>query len=352
MTNHVYWESSIRSPNDTHFFYFLNNRNQWPMDKMERFFKIDQILRTSRYSVPKERFLEELEVSLATWKRDLEYLRDRMHAPIEYDKQTKGYRYEEGSDFQLPGLWMNEGEIYALLTMQHLVENLQPGMLDDHIKPLMERITQLVELGEHTASEVNKRIRILSMASRPINHAYFEMISSAVLARKRLNITYYNRADDTDTVRVISPQRLVHYRENWYLDAWCHLRDGLRTFALESIKDSVLIDEEAKDVNDSILENELGSGYGIFTGSSTQLAELKFNNKTARWIASEQWHPKQSGQYDDDGNYLLSFPFSDDSELIQDILKYGINVEVLKPDILIKRVHEALTEAAAQYKDN
>ena len=89
------------------------------MDKMERFFKIDQILKSSRYSVPKQRFLDELEVSLATWKRDIEYLRDRMHAPIEYDPKTKGYQYTEGSNFELPGLWMNEGEIYALLTMHY-----------------------------------------------------------------------------------------------------------------------------------------------------------------------------------------------------------------------------------------
>lgn len=339
------------SPPITYFFHYLNKENPLPMDKMERFFKIDSLLRNARYAVSRDKFLDELEVSPATFKRDLEYLRDRMHAPIEYDRELKGYRYEKDSDFQLPGLWMNEGEIHALLTMQHLLSNLHEGMLDDHIKPLMERITNLLEISDHSVSEINKRIRILSMANRPIDHAYFEMISSAVLERKRLNITYYSRENDSESVRDVSPQRLVHYRDNWYLDAWCHLRDGLRTFAMESIRKSIGLEEKAKPVSDKVLDDELGSGYGIFTGSNTQTVELRFTPHTARWVSTEQWHPKQTSLFDEDKYYILSFPYTDDRELIQDILKYGENVEVLKPESLKLRIHESLKNNLKQYEE-
>ena len=341
--------STTDLPPITYFFYYLNQENLLPMDKMERFFKIDSLLRNARYGVSRDKFLAELEISPATFKRDLEYLRDRMHAPIEYDRVLKGYQYEKDSDFQLPGLWMNEGEIYALLTMQHLLSNLHEGMLDDHIKPLMDRITNLLEISDHSVSEINKRIRILSMANRPIDHAYFEMISSAVLERKRLNITYYSRENDSESVREVSPQRLVHYRDNWYLDVWCHLRDGLRTFAMESIRKSIGLEKKAKSVSDKFLEDELGSGYGIFTGSHTKIVELRFTPHTARWVSTEQWHPKQVCSFDDDNNYILSFPFTDDRELIQDILKYGENVEVLKPESLKSRIHESLKNNLKQY---
>jgi len=342
----------IKSDNtslSTYYFYCLNKGSQPAMDKMERFFKIDQILRTSRYSVPKARFLEELEVSLATFKRDLEYLRDRMHAPIEYDKKGNGYQYAEGSDFQLPGLWMNEGEIHALLTMQHLLSNLQPGMLDEHVKPLIERITHLLEMSDHSTSEISKRIRILSMAHRPVSHAYFEIISSAVLDRKRLNITYYNRANDIETKRDVSPQRLVHYRDNWYMDTWCHLRNELRTFSVESIRLAELRTEPAEDVDEKVLDKELGSGYGIFTGSDVQQAVLRFKPHTSRWVELEEWHPGQNGEYDKESHYVLSFPYSDDRELIQDILKYGQNVEVIKPKELQEKIKSSLSEAIKQY---
>lgn len=319
------------------------------MERMERFYKIDRILKSSRYSVPRKHFLEELEVSPATWKRDLEYLRDRMHAPIEYDNKSKGYQYIEGTNFELPGLWMNQCEIHALLTMQHLIENLQPGMLDDHIKPLIDRITDLLDLGEHTASEVNKRIRILSMASRPFDSTYFETISSAVVGRYRLYITYYDRTNDKETLREVSPQRLIHYRENWYMDAWCHLRDSLRTFALESIRQASPLDAKAKNVSEKHLNEELGSGYGIFTGTKTQNAVLRFNPKTARWVSTEQWHPNQQGEFDKEGYYELTIPYSDDRELIQDILKYGPNVEVKKPADLKKRVIKSLKDSLENY---
>lgn len=337
-------------PPITYFFYYLDKENPLPMDKMERFFKIDSLLRNARYGVSRDKFLVDLEVSPATFKRDLEYLRDRMHAPIEYDRELKGYRYEKDSDFQLPGLWMNEGEIHALLTMQHLLSNLHEGMLDDHIKPLMERITNLLEISDHSVSEINKRIRILSMASRPIDHAYFEMISSAVLERKRLNITYYSRENDTESVRDVSPQRLVHYRDNWYLDVWCHLRNSLRTFAIESIKESKLLPEKAKAVSNKILDEELGSGYGIFTGTKTQTAVLRFKPQTARWVSSEQWHPKQNSHFDDDHHYVLTFPYSDDRELIQDIMKYGDNVEVIKPKQLKTKIYNILNEMIKVYE--
>lgn len=345
--HYIYNKNNL--PPTTHYFVQLNREDALPMDKMERFFKIDQLLRTSKYGVTRQRFLDELEVSPATFKRDLEYLRDRMHAPIDYDKKLKGYVYTEGSDFQLPGLWMNEGEIHALLTMQHLLSNLQPGMLDDHIQPLMQRITALLELGDHSEDEINQRIRILSMANRPIDHNYFEVLTSAVLQRQRLSLTYYHRANDEETVREVSPQRLVHYRDNWYLDTWCHLRDGLRTFAVESIRQAELLHDKAKNVASNELDKELGSGYGIFTGSKTQQATLRFNPTTARWVATEQWHPEQQGEYDQDGYYVLSFPFSDDRELIQDILKYGANVEVMEPISLKNRVLEALKSAIEVY---
>lgn len=327
------------------------NKTAITMDRMERFFKIDQLLRSTRRSVPRACFIEALEVSPATFKRDLEYLRERMHAPIEYDSSSRGYRYQPGADFHLPGLWMNEGEIYALLTMQQLLSGLQPGLLNEHIRPIMDRVNKLLDSGNHSAMDVARRIRIISMASRPLSPAHFETVSVAVLNRKRLSMTYYSRASDSETERTVSPQRLIYYRDHWYLDTWCHKRDELRTFAIESIRQANMLDEKARNVSEKILDTELGSGYGIFTGSKTSMATLRFSPMMARWVETEIWHPQQQAVYDSEGYYLLSIPYSDDRELIQDILKYGANVEVLKPAALRRRVQQALMDAVTLYKD-
>ena len=112
------------------------------MDRTERFHLIDQMLCNQRV-VTRAQFLDALEVSPATFKRDLEYLRDRLMAPIVWDRERRGYCYEkspDGEQFQLPGLWFNTSEIQALLSMDALLANLQPGMLSNHIEPLRSRI--------------------------------------------------------------------------------------------------------------------------------------------------------------------------------------------------------------------
>jgi len=111
------------------------------------------------------------------------------------------------------------------------------------------------------------------------------------------------------------------------------------------------MDEKARNVSDKLLDTELGSGYGIFTGSKTRDAVLRFNPMMARWVETEAWHPQQESRYDREGYYLLSIPYADDRELMQDILKYGANVEVLKPAALRQRVQQALIDAATLYED-
>lgn len=304
------------------------------MDRTERFYRIKQLI-DSRRIVPRAAFLDDLEISLATLKRDLGYMRDRLRVPIIWDGAERGYRYDTRNGkpprIELPGLWFNAQEAHALLAIQHLLDNLQPGLLSEHVGPIKDRIESLLDKGDHAPNEVRKRIRMLTAQSRPVPLKHFEVASHAVLARRRLNILHHNRARNETIAREVSPQRLVHYRDNWYLDAWCHLRDGLRCFALESVREATLLDIAARNVAESVLDEELGSSYGIFTGKADKLAKLRFTPERARWVAGEVWHPKQKSHFDDDGYYVLEFPYRDDRELVMDILKHGPEVEVLAP---------------------
>lgn len=323
------------------------------MDRSERFYRIEQMLLNSVTPISRQTFLEKLEISLATFKRDLEYLRDRFGYPIIWDAEAGGYRIDKTDSRAqtsiLPRPWFNASEIHALLTMQHLLENIQPGLLGPHLQPLGERIEMLLEGNDHPSREVRKRIRVLNMYSRPVIPESFELISSAVLCGKRLRITHYSRQHDKETVREVSPQRLVYYRDNWYLDAWCHLREGVRSFGVEAIRKVVPLDKPRRLVAEKLLDEILGSGYGIFSGSKVQTARLKFSPARARWVASESWHPKQVGRFQADSSYLLELPYSDDRELIMDILRHGAEVTVLGPAELKRGVTEALRLALAQY---
>ena len=323
------------------------------MDRTERFYRIDQLLNERRV-VPIEVFLGDLEISRATFKRDIEYLRDRLNAPIVWDREAGGYRFDKpmaGSKYELPGLWFNASEIHALLTMQHLLATLdQGGLLGPHIQPLMARLNGLLGTADDTAEEIRKRVRIVGVGARHMQLHHFEQVGSALLRRKRLFITYRARGSNQVTEREISPQRLVHYKENWYLDAFCHLRRELRSFAVDSILKAEIVEETAKNISEKTLDEVLGAGYGIFSGKKVQWAKLKFSAERARWVAYEQWHPRQKGKFETDGSYVLEVPYSDDRELVMDILKHGPAVEVLAPATLRERVVGQLRQAAALYE--
>ena len=295
------------------------------------------------------------EVSRATLKRDLEYMRNRLNAPIIWDRYLGGYRFEKispqvGGQYELPGLWFNSTEVHALLTMQHLLANVDPGgILTPHVQPLMSRLNALLGTADNTAEEIRKRILIVGQGKRHLKIEHFERVGSALLRRKRMVITYFARGKAETTEREVSPQRLVHYRENWYLDAWCHMRDGLRNFAVDSISRVEVMEKKAKDVSRTSMDLELGPGYGIFTGKDVQTARLRFTPERARWVAHEQWHPKQKGVLEQDGSYVLELPYADDRELVMDILKFGADVEVLGPAALKKRVKAEIREMASRY---
>ena len=322
------------------------------MDRSERFHKIIRLLKERRV-VSRDAFLEALQVSRATFKRDLEYLRDRMDAPIIWDPEAGGYRLgvEDGAqqNYELPGLWLSAGEIYALLAMEQLLEGLQPGLLGPHVRPLRDRIRRLIEVGEHSAEEVGARIRVLEVGHRPVEPECFQALASAVLSRKRLRIRHYSRVRDETTERTISPQRLVHYRDNWYLDAWCHERQALRTFSADAIVDAEMLERSAREISGKRLDKHLGAGFGIFSGARTETAVLEFSAARARWVARETWHPEQEGLFQLDGSYLLKVPYSDPRELVMDILKYGPDVRVLAPESLARAVSGSLAEASARY---
>jgi predicted DNA-binding transcriptional regulator YafY len=321
------------------------------MERLERVYKIDQLLK-ERKAVGFKALMETLGVSRATLKRDLEYMRERLHAPIEYDREANGYRFGKpgaGPRYELPGLWFNASEVHALLTTQQLLLNLQPGLLEPHVAPMLERLRGILGSGDHSWQEVEQRIRLFQPGRRGSAVTHFSTVAAAVLKRSRVWIRHYNRGADRETEREISPQRLVHYRENWYVDAWCHLRGDLRSFAVDAIRDAAPREAPAKEIAAARLDEHLGSGYGIFAGREVRWASLRFTPQAARWVSSQAWHPEQRSRVEQDGSYVLELPYADDRELAMEILRYGGEVEVLSPAALRGKVKAQLAAALKRY---
>lgn len=313
------------------------------MDQTARLYRIQTMLK-ERQLVSRDVFLRELEVSLATFKRDLAYLRDRLNVPVEYCGERGGYRLVQVRDarHELPGLWLNQHEIHALLTMHALLCDLEPGLLGPHMQPILTRLHALLDQNGLSEDEVRQRIRIFRAQGRPVLPKVFSPISSAVLGRKKIQVHHFNRTRGAVLIRVLSPQRLTYYRDNWYLDAWCHLREEIRSFALDAIEKVESMTEPATEIEGSRLDAVFTPGYGIFGGTTVQWAVLRFSAERARWVSREVWHPQQRSEFDEFGRYVLQLPYSDDRELVMDILRHVPEVEVLQPEELRLRIRGLL----------
>jgi predicted DNA-binding transcriptional regulator YafY len=227
--------------------------------------------------------------------------------------------------------------------------DVQPGLLEPALAPLKSRIERILDHESLGGGELARRVRILSMAVRAVGGEFFQTVAGALLQRRRIEILYHGRARDVETDRVISPQRLVHYRDNWYLDAWCHEVEALRSFALERVRIARPLDEPALEIPETDLDAHFAAGYGIFAGNPVATAVLRFTPERARWVAEERWHPQQDGRFLEDGNYELRIPYSDPRELAMDILRHGPDVEVLEPGELRGEIAARLAAALRRY---
>ena len=279
------------------------------MDRSERFYRIEALIK-SRGCVDFATLLAELEVSPATLKRDIQYLRDRMDAPIVWDAFDRGYKLQSASarspvQHELPGVWFSEREIHALLTMHQLIQGLdEGGLLSRHLQPLLDKLRGMLGPDDKQAQSLMRRVRIISAGRRPVPSKWFELFGE---------------------------------------------KEQLLRFALDAVEQASILELKAREVPVKTVETALDAGYGIFAGSRTQWATLVFSENAARWVGREEWHPRQRSRHLPDGRFELRVPYANETELVMDVLRHGSEVEVLAPDTLRTAVQAQLKLALKSY---
>jgi len=322
------------------------------LDKFDRIFHLHAILAARKTPIPLEDLTARLECSKATLYRAITFLKDRLHAPVEFDTEIGGFRYADAKGvgaFELPGLWFTPAELQALAVMQRLLKDVGGGLLTEHLGPLSKRLDDLTRHRRLNLGEAASRLRFPAIASRPAGPA-FQTVASATLQRKKVWIEYHARSSDEHSERTVSPQRVTHYRESWYLDAWDDGKAELRSFAIDRILKLTLLNERAVDIPESELDAHYASSYGIFGGKADKLAVLRFTKERARWVADEVWHPEQQGKRLDNGSYELRIPYCHHFELVMDILRHGPHVLVIEPQSLVDEVKSQLSQALGRYQ--
>ncbi len=318
------------------------------MKKQDRIYTLDQMLKAAKYPISIDSIKERLECSTATAYRMIADLRDGYGAPIETDDATNGIYYASKGVFELPGLRLQSDEIEALLMASHLLEDIQKGLLKEPLSRLLDNISSLLK--EHGITD-KRNIQIIYALFRKADKKVFSSVFTALQEGKRLELEYEARSTNQTSTRVISPLKLTNYKNAWYLDSWCHLRQGIRSFALEQIKSCQQLDEKCKTIGKELLKEHFSGSYGIFSGEATQTARLKISPKVSKWVAKEQWHSDQKMSFLNDGSIFLEVPFGHDTELVMDILRYGESITVLSPESLKNKILSTIDAMQKNYQN-
>lgn len=335
---------------------------------------IDKLLTQKGY-VSFEQIKSVLKVSEPTVKRDIRYMREELGAPIQYSHAKNGYYYaapaaegkakrgarsadrrpqekDEAASPLMHKQWYSSEELYVLASAYDLLgalEGDQSSALVEEITPLRSRVLGLFSLGGSSPRELVRHVRVVNGRVPFKEPQTFETIGCALSERRRVRIRYYSWRTDESTEREISPLRLVHYRNRWYVDAFCHLTGQLKTFQIENIESAEILSTAVKRMALDGVATELDAGYGIFHGKELQIARLHFDEASARYVLREAWHPRQRVQKLNDGSLMLSVPYSDPTEIVGAILRWGSRVEVLEPQELRDQVGREAERIAALY---
>lgn len=320
------------------------------MDKLDRIQKLFQLFMTHRHPISLRTLADKLDCTQKSARRLIDVLQDFTLAPIAYNEEYKGWAYTCPPEEKhlLPGLWLTAEELQSMALLLHMLQGFGNGLLSDELKIVEKGIHKLLKARHISPDVLMSRIKVLPIGHRPVPNEIYLRVSDAVLRGRQLCVRYTDYKGAT-TQRTLSPQDLVYYRDNWYLDAWCHTRRTLRQFMLARMEKVSLTDTPAKAVSATELDAHFSRSYGIFAGKPEHTAKLRFSGNVAGEVSRQTWHPQQQGRWDGE-DYLLEFPYGDDRELVRDIMRYVPDVVVEGPEALRNSVAKRLTDGVKRFQ--
>jgi predicted DNA-binding transcriptional regulator YafY len=308
----------------------------------------DRQVRAEKY--PNARHLaEKFEISNKTAQRNIEFFRDSLEAPIEYDQSRKGYYYLN-TNFQLAAPDITQEELLAILVAQNILSLSAGGVISQKIKSFGKKLFGAPELLGLTQKKLNDSFSSSWNEYAPAQGPVFQLAMRSLIENKLLQFTYTSPKKPESTLRTIEPHHLQHYMGNWTMLGYCHLQQDWRKFKLSRMINLRVKDQVFTTKPKTQWHNQLEGGFGIFQGAETQLIKLKFNSFRAPWISEQVWHNDQSIEQLPNGELLLSFPACHLHEVRMKVLQFGADVEVLEPEELRNEIISEIHKTERLYR--
>ncbi len=294
---------------------------------------------------------EEFELSEKQAQREIEFIRDRLGAPLFYDSTRKGYTYEDDT-YELPPVWYNEDELLALCLALRLASALPDLKLKDSLHELLEKFLTFRSLDPHVSlQEIKGKVSVKNVEYYKVDETVFHKVVDSLFRNEPFKISYHTPHKNETTDRVIQPLHLLCYMGSWHLIAFCTFKGDLRDFALSRIRaiepspQVVKLPKRLPSIKDYI-----GKNFGVMSGEKSIEVCLKFVPEVSPWISEQVWFSGQEVSINEDGSVCLKFPVADFREIRREILKYGASVEVLSPHELRDEINSEIESMSRVYK--
>lgn len=317
--------------------------------KYERFLWFHERVKASTY--PNARHLaERFEISPRTAQRDLDFIRDRLNAPLDYDHNKKGYYYTDDS-YELPSTWYSEESVISFALAVRLASTIPDTRIKSELYDFIAKVFNVRQQDDAPGiRELSEKISVKNIEYSRVDEEDFHTIVNALFQQAPISITYYSPHSKKRTERIVLPLHLVQYMGSWHLIAFCSLRNDMRDFALSRIRSIAPSDAHIR-LPDGLppVKEYTRKHFGIIQGGKTRNVRLRFSPAVADWIEEQIWHPGQKLARKKGGSLELSFPAADFKELIKRILSYGSDVKVVSPKELAEEVKNEIDKMKKIY---
>ncbi len=302
--------------------------------KLERFLWFHERIKAGAY--PNAAHLAaRFEISPRTAQRDIEFMQDRMSAPLLYQPGQKGYIYSDPS-FELPRLRLTEENIISIALAVRLASSLPDVGMKQSLCSFLDDLLGRTNAPQLCSADISELISVKNIEYSKVAAPYFPRIAEALLKDLPLEITYRSPHKNETTSRIIFPKHLLLYMGSWHLIAWCSLKKDLRDFVvsrIHSVKpcgNTLIAPKKLPSAKEYVRRN-----FGIMQGEKGTPVKLRFSPAVAAWVREQVWHPSQKAVDGRDGSLTLSFPVADFREIRRRVLFYGADVRVLSPNALV-----------------
>jgi len=318
------------------------SRQRLPLSRppLERMLRIHQAVQSGRYPNA-TRLSVDLEVSAKSIYRDIEFMRDRLELPIEFDSARNGFHYtQQVAGF--PTLQITEGELFALLVAEKALQQYRGTTFE---KPLVSAFRKMAASLPDTVSlnlaDWEQTISFRTSAEPILNLEIFDALAKATARHRQLLLTYRKPGRKETEPRLVDPYHLANINGEWFLFAYCHLRRDIRTFVPARILEAKPTGRTFVRPQKFSLEKRLRDSFGVITGTGEFAVVIRFDELVSDYIREKRWHPSQQLVELEDGSVELRLKLSSLVEIHRWILSWGGHAVAFQPRELVASVRNA-----------